>query len=107
MICTVRRISIKSVVRVAFVCILIAMLPTLPVFLFVFAMPPAGYGAEPPGVNFVTLLGALAIPLMYGVFAAIVAAIVALAYNLSVRFHGGIKFDIELQEVVVEEKRKN
>ncbi|MCY3780022.1 MAG: hypothetical protein OXG78_06920 [Chloroflexi bacterium] len=70
-------------------------------------MSTIGFGETPSGPVFASLAGALAIPLLYGLFAGLGAAILTLIYNISVRLHGGIKLDIELQETPVEGKTKN
>lgn len=104
---TIRRIGIKSAAKVAFVCLIILTIPVIPAFLTISSMSTVGFGRTPPGPDFAALAGALAIPLLYGISAAIGAAILALIYNISVRFHGGIKLDIESQETPLEGKTKN
>ena len=104
---TIRRISIKSAAKVALVCLIIITLPMIPVFWAASSMSTTSFGRTPPGPNFAALAGALAIPLLYGIPAAIGAAILILIYNISVRFHEGIKLDIELQETPPEGKTKN
>lgn len=104
---TIRRIGIRSAAKVAFVCLIISTLPMIPVFWAATSMSTTSFGRTPPGPNFAALAGALAIPLLYAISAAIGAAILTLIYNISVRFHGGIKLDIELQETPLEGKAKN
>lgn len=104
---TIKRVGTKSAAKVAFVCLFIVTLPMIPAFVTVFSGPYIGYGEPPPGFNVTGLIGVLVIPLLYGVVAALGAAILTLIYNLSVRFHGGIKLDIELQETLGEAKKKN
>lgn len=105
---TVKRIGIKSAAKVALVCLIILTIPMIPAFLTISTMSTAVFGEATPSANIASLASGLAIPLLYGVFAALGAAILALVYNLSVRIHGGIKLDIELGESSeFAEKKKN
>lgn len=104
---SIKHVGIKSVAKAAFVCMIIVMIPLLPAMLL--ALAPPYFGIEDPslGFKFAALIPALGGLLLYGVFAAFGASIVALVYNLSVRLHGGITMDIELQEAQPPEKKKN
>jgi len=103
---SIKRVGIRSAAMAAFVCMIIIMIPFVPVLLL--ATAPMHFGVEEtsglwPERLFHTLFGLL----LYGVFVALGASIVALVYNLSVRLHGGIKLEIELQDTQPAEKKKN
>jgi hypothetical protein len=105
---TVKRISTKSAAKVAFVCLFIVTIPMIPAFWSIGSMSTFSFGETPPAPNLAPMLGALAVPLLYGAMAALGAAIVTFVYNIGGRFHGGIKIDIELQETAdAFEKKKN
>ncbi len=104
---SIKRIGIKSVAKAAFVCMIIVMVPLLPAILLATAPPYFGIDEPSLGPKFGALISALGVLLFYGVFAAIGASILALVYNLSVRLHGGINIDIDLQEAPPPEKKKN
>ena len=103
----IKRVGIKSVAKAAFVCIIIVMIPFAPAILLVTA--PTYFGTEEPslGLRFASFIAALGGWLLYALFAALGASILALIYNLSVRLHGGISLDIELQDTQPPAKKKN
>jgi len=103
---SIKRVGIKSVAKAAFVCMIIIMIPLLPIiFLDTWQMY---FGVEETsGLWLERLFHTLFALLLYGVFVALGASIVALVYNLSVRLHGGIRLEIELQDTQPPEKKKN
>ena len=103
---SIKRVGIKSAAKVAFVCVIIVMFPILTAILLLSESP--GFVVEDTsGIWLERLLLTLAVLLLDGLIAAIGASILALVYNLSVRLHGGISLDIELQDAQPPEKKKN
>ena len=105
---SIKRVGIKSVAKAAFVCMIIVMFPVLTAILLLSESPGPGFVVEETsGLWLERLFLTLAVLLLDGLIAALGAAILALIYNLSVRFHGGVNLDIELQEAQPPEKKKN
>ncbi|MCY4060877.1 MAG: hypothetical protein OXG53_00765 [Chloroflexi bacterium] len=103
---SIKRVGIKSVAMAAFVSMIIGMIPLLPFILL--AIPPTYFGiGEPSHVWLEHLFTTIGHLLIYALVVALGASIVALVYNLSVRLHGGINIDFELQEAQPAEKNKN
>lgn len=103
---SIKRVRVKSVAKAAFVCMIILMIPLLPFILLVEGPPYLGIGRTSSlwlDHLFSTIAGLLA----YALAVAFCASIMALIYNLSVRFHGGVNLDFELQETQLPEKKKN
>ena len=103
---SVKRVGIKSVAIAAFVCMIFVMSPLLPFMLLVEGPPYLGIGRT-SSLWLDHLFSTISGLLVFALVVALSASIVAVVYNLSVRFHGGIDLDIELKEAQLPEKKKN
>ena len=103
---SIKRVGIKSLAKAAFVCMIIVMFPILTAVLLLAESPSFGV-EETSGLWLERLFLTIFALLLYGAFVALGASIVAMVYNLSVRLHGGIRLDIELQDTQPPEKKKN
>ncbi len=102
---SVKRISVQSAAKVAFIVLLA---PTVLLSLFVWANTPFFGTAEQYESRFVSLLTTLAIGMfIYGALSVLIAMFMATIYNATVRLHGGIKLDLEFEDNALQSKAKN
>ena len=103
---SIKHVGIKSAAKAVFLCMMIVMIPLLPFMLLVTGPPYLGIGGT-SRLWLEHLFATLGGLLIYALVVAGGAAIVAMVYNLSVKLHGGINIDIELQDTQPPEKKKN